>query len=154
MKVHLTSSRVLAHSVETVWQKIRDFNDLPSWHPMIAKSAIEDGKRGDQVGAIRNFFTQDGGNIREQLLALDDQRHVIVYSILESDMGVSHYVAEIQLQQVTNNNTTFASWSAKFDCADDKAQELKQFIGETVFQEGLNALETALAYKKAVTQPI
>ena len=50
--------------------------------------------------------------------------------------------------------TTFASWSAEFDCADDKAQELKQFIGETVFQEGLNALETALAYKKAVTQPI
>lgn len=145
MKVHLMSSRVLTHPVEMVWQKIRDFNGLPSWHPMIANSAIEDGKTGDQVGAIRNFFTHDGGNIREQLLALDDQRHVIVYSILDSDMGVSQYVAEIHLQHVTSDNTTFASWSAQFDCDDDKAQELKQFIGETVFQGGLNALQTLQA---------
>jgi hypothetical protein len=144
MKVHLTSSRVLPFSPEQVWHQIRDFNGLPSWHPMIAKSAIEGGKSGDQVGAVRNFFTHDGGNIREQLLALDDHQHAIVYSILESGMGVSDYIARIQLHRVTSDNSTFAVWSAEFDCAEEKAQELRQFIGESVFQEGLAHLESVL----------
>lgn len=145
MKIHLSISRVLPHAPETVWQKIRDFNGLPSWHPMIARSAMEDGKSGDQVGAVRNFFTHDGGNIREQLLGLNDRDRVISYSILESGMGVSDYVAEIALQRISHDNSTLAKWTAEFNCADDQAAELEQFIGQTVFQEGLAHLDKLLS---------
>lgn len=144
MNVHLVASRVLPFAPEVVWSKIRDFNGLPDWHQMIASSSIEAGKSGDQVGAVRNFFTHDGGNIREQLLALDDRRFVIAYNILQSDMGVSNYIAEISLQRVTSSNSTFAVWTAKFDCSSEKEQELKQFIGETVFQGGLENLHAVL----------
>ena len=145
MKVHLSISRVLPHAPETVWQKIRDFNGLPSWHPMIARSHSEGGKSGDQVGAVRNFDTHEGGNIREQLLCLNDRDWVIVYSILESGMGVSHYVAEISLQRISHDNATLAKWTADFDCAEDQAAELEQFIGQTVFQGGLAHLEKGLS---------
>lgn len=145
MKIHLSISRVLPHAPETVWQKIRDFNGLPSWHPMIARSAMEDGKSGDQVGAVRNFFTHDGGNIREQLLGLNDRDRVITYSILESGMGVSDYVAEIALQRISHDNSTLAKWTAEFNCADDQAAELEQFIGQTVFQGGLVHLDKLLS---------
>lgn len=145
MKIHLSISRVLPHAPETVWQKIRDFNGLPSWHPMIARSAMEDGKSGDQVGAVRNFFTHDGGNIREQLLGLNDRDRVIAYSILESGMGVSDYVAEITLQRITHDNSTLAKWTAEFNCADDQAAELEQYIGQTVFQGGLAHLDKLLS---------
>lgn len=144
MKVHLIASRVLPFAPEVVWHKIRDFNGLPSWHHMIASSLIEGGKSGDQVGSVRNFFTHDGGNIREQLLALDDHRFVIAYNILQSDMGVSDYFAEISLHRVTSDNTTFAVWNAKFECAAEKEQELTQFIGDSVFQGGLANLHVVL----------
>lgn len=145
MKVHLSISRVLPHAPERIWQTIRDFNGLPSWHPMIARSAIEDGKSGDQVGAVRNFDTHEGGNIREQLLALNDRDFVIIYSILESGMGVSDYVAEIALQRISHDNSTLVKWTAQFDCADDQAAELEQFVGQTVFQGGLAHLAKILS---------
>lgn len=146
MKVHLSVSRVLTHAPETVWQRIRDFNGLPDWHPMIARSTLEDGKRSDQVGAVRSFYTHDGGHIREKLLALDDRHFTLAYSILESGMGVSDYVAEIRLQRISYDNSTLACWSAHFDCADDKAEELRQFIGQTVFLGGLEHLQGLLSH--------
>jgi Polyketide cyclase / dehydrase and lipid transport len=144
MTVHLIESRILPYPPEVIWKKIRDFNSLPTWHHMIASSSIEAGKNGDQVGAVRNFFTHDGSNIREQLLALNDHRFLIAYNILESGMGVSNYIAEISLQRVTSDNSTFAVWTAQFDCDSEKEKELKQYISETVFQAGLANLNTVL----------
>ena len=118
---------------------------VKAWHHMIASSSIEAGKNGDQVGAVRNFFTHDGGNIREQLLALNDHRFLITYNILESGMGVSNYIAEISLQRVTSDNSTFAVWTAQFDCDREKEKELSQYISETVFQAGLANLHTVLS---------
>ena len=39
----------------------------------IAASAIEDGGPVDMVGAVRRFRLADGGELREQLLALSDR---------------------------------------------------------------------------------
>lgn len=144
MKVHLVESRVLPHTAEMIWKKIRDFNSLPSWHHMIASSSIEAGKSGSEVGAVRNLFTHDGGNIREQLVALDDHRFLIAYKILDSGMGVSNYVAEMSLQRVTSDNGTFAVWTAQFDCDAEKEKELREFVGQQVFQDGLANLDAVL----------
>jgi len=39
-----------------VWARIRDFNGLATWHSgLVASSEIEEGKAGDQVGAVRSF---------------------------------------------------------------------------------------------------
>jgi hypothetical protein len=134
-------SSVIPASADAVWARIRDFNGLPSWHPGIEDSRIEQNQPSDQVGCIRHFHTRDGGLIRERLLALSDYDYTCTYEILESPMGVENYVATLKLTPVTDANQTFAEWSAEFDCAPERERELARSIGQGVFQAGFDALK-------------
>jgi len=140
-KTRIFTSSVLNAPVEDVWAKIRDFNGLPDWHPAIAESRIEDDLPSDQVGCIRNFNLQDGGNIREQLLALSDSDHSCTYSILVSPMGVENYVATLRLGRITDGNRTYIEWTAEFNSAPDAEAGLIDLIGGGVFQGGFDALK-------------
>ena len=137
-----TSSVINAPAVE-LWAVVRDFNGLPKWHPDIADSRIELGQPADKVGCIRNFTLQNGGRIRELLLALSDYDMSCTYSILESPMGVENYIATLKLTPVTDRNRCFAEWSAEFDCAPEQEAELVGNIGGGVFQGGFDALKRA-----------
>jgi hypothetical protein len=143
--VRVYTSSVIDASADTVWARVRDFNGLPGWHPGIADSRIENGEPSDKVGCIRHFHTRDGGMIREQLLALSDYEYSCTYSILESPMGVDHYVATLKLTPVTDGERTFAEWSAEFECAEGREAELTQRIGQGVFQGGFDALKRHFA---------
>lgn len=138
-------SSVLNAPTDRVWSAIRDFNGLPSWHPGIAESRIEQSQPSDKVGCIRNFRLKDGGTIREQLLALSDYDYSCTYSILESPMGVDNYIATVRLIPVTDGSHTFIEWEAEFDCAPERSGELVQLIGDGVFQSGFDALKGRFA---------
>ena len=133
-------SSVIPAPAANVWRRVRDFNGLPEWTPFVAESRIEQGLPSDKVGCIRNFILTDGGNIREQLLALSDYDMSCTYSILESPMGVEDYIAKLSLTPVTDGNVTFAQWQADFDCAPEREQALIDQIGKNVFQAAFNAL--------------
>ncbi len=135
------TSSIINAPAERVWARIRDFNALPAWHPLIAESRIEGGAPSDQVGCVRDFRLRDGGRIREKLLALSDYEFSCSYSILESHMGVENYVATLKLTPVTDGNRTFAEWSAEFDCAAEAESQLVSDIGGDVFQGGFDALK-------------
>lgn len=135
------TSAIIAAPVARVWDVIRDFNALPSWHPLIAESRIEGYAPSDQVGCVRAFRLKDGGHIREQLLALSDYDYCCTYSILESPMAVEKYIATLRLIPVTDGDRTFAEWSAEFECAPEQANALQEQIGQGVFQDGFNALK-------------
>jgi hypothetical protein len=139
--IRVYTSSVIDASAESLWTRIRDFNALPQWHPLIADSRIEGNLSADRIGCIRHFHTRDGGLIRERLLALSDYDYSCVYEILESPMGVSHYVATLKLTPVTDGNRCFAEWSAEFDCAPGREAELTESIGQGVFQAGFDALK-------------
>jgi len=139
IKVYVSS--VIDAAADTVWSRIRDFNSLPSWHPAIADSRIENSQPGDRVGCIRHFHTRDGGMIRERLLGLSDYDYSCTYEILESPMDVENYVATLKLTPITDGNLTFAEWSAEFDCAEGRERELNETIGNGVFQGGFDALK-------------
>ncbi|KNZ32650.1 MAG: polyketide cyclase [Methylibium sp. NZG] len=139
IKVYVSS--VIDVSADNLWQRIRDFNGMPQWHPSIADSRIENNEPSDRVGCIRHFHTRDGGMIRERLLGLSDYDFTCTYEILESPMGVENYVATLKLTPITDGNRSFAEWSAEFDCAEGRERELTETIGQGVFQVGLNALK-------------
>jgi hypothetical protein len=139
IKVYVSS--VIDASADIVWQRVRDFNGLPQWHPAIADSCIENNEPSDRVGCIRHFHTRDGGMIRERLLGLSDHDFTCVYEILESPMGVDNYVATLKLTPITDGNRSFAEWSAEFDCAEGRERELTDTIGGGVFQGGFDALK-------------
>ena len=142
--VQVYVSSVIGATADTVWSRIRDFNGLPQWHPLIADSRIENNQPSDRVGCIRHFHTRDGGMIREKLLALSDYDYSCSYEILESPMGVERYVATLKLTPVTDGNRCFAEWSAEFECAPGRESELAQTISQGVFQAGFDALRRAL----------
>jgi hypothetical protein len=134
-------SSIIDAPVARVWEKIRDFNALPRWHPAIRDSRIENGEPSDRVGCVRDFHLQNGDRIRERLLGLSDFDYFCTYSILESPMPLENYVATLRLTPVTDGDRSFAEWTAEFDCAAEAADDLVSGIGQNVFQAGFNALK-------------
>ena len=135
------TSTVINASAADVWDRIRDFNGLPKWHPRIRDSRIEDALPADKVGCIRNFNLQNGDNIREQLLGMSDYDLFQSYAILESPMPLTDYMATLRLTPVTDGEKCFAEWSAEFDCDPSDEAELVSGIGTNVFQGGFDALK-------------
>jgi Polyketide cyclase / dehydrase and lipid transport len=136
------SSTVIAAPVGAVWAVIRDFNGLPKWTPFVVESRIEQNMPADRIGCIRNFRLNDGGRIRERLLALSDYEMSCTYSILESPMGVENYIATLRLIPVTEDDSAFAEWTAEFDAAPEREARLVEDIGRNVFAAGLAALKS------------
>ncbi len=137
------TSSVINASAARVWARVRDFNGLSNWHPAIAESRIENSEPADKVGCIRNFSLRNGDRLREQLLGLSDFDMFCTYSILDSPMPLTNYVATLRLTPITDQDRTFIEWSADFDCAPDKEGELLSNIGGSVFQGGFDALKRA-----------
>jgi uncharacterized protein YndB with AHSA1/START domain len=134
-------SAVIDAPAEKVWERIRDFNGLPKWHPRIRESRIEEAVPADKVGCVRNFALQSGDTIREQLLGLSDHELFYSYSMLEGPMPLSDYIATIRLSPVTEGNRCFIEWSAEFSCEPDNEADLVSGIGTNVFQGGFDALK-------------
>lgn len=138
-------SSVIDAPVAKVWSRIRDFNALPRWHPRIRESRIENGEPSDKVGCVRNFRLQNGDLIRERLLGLSDYDYFCTYSILESPMPLTDYIATLRLTPITDGDRTFAEWTAEFEATPDAATELVPQIGQNVFQAGFDALKRHMA---------
>ena len=134
-------SSVINAPTDQVWDRIRDFNGLPKWHPRIRDSRIEDALPSDKVGCIRNFNLQNGDNIRERLLGLSDYDMFCTYAILQSPMPLEDYVATLRLTPITDGARSFAEWSAEFSCAPEDETELVAGISTNVFQGGFDALK-------------
>jgi hypothetical protein len=134
-------SSVINAPAKKVWDRVRDFNGLPKWHPRIRDSRIEDALPSDKVGCIRNFHLQNGDTIREQLLGLSDYDLFCTYTILESPMPLTDYVATLKLTPITDGDRCFVEWTAEFNCDPEKEQDLVSGVGQNVFQGGFDALK-------------
>jgi hypothetical protein len=135
-----TSSVVNAPAAK-VWARVRDFNGLPGWHPAIGESRIENGEPADKVGCVRDFNLQNGDRIRERLLGLSDYDMFCTYTILESPMPITGYIATLRLTPVSDGNRTFIEWTSEFECDESVADEVTTGIGSNVFQAGFDALK-------------
>jgi hypothetical protein len=134
-------STVLGAPAARVWARVRDFNGMPGWHPAIAESRIENGEPSDRIGCVRDFRLRNGDRLREKLLGLSDFDLFCTYSILDSPMPLTNYVATLRLTPVTDGDRTFAEWTAEFDCAPEREAELIGLVGGGVFQGGFDALK-------------
>jgi hypothetical protein len=135
------TSSVIDAPAARVWERLRDFNGLPRWHPRIRESRIENGEPADKVGCVRDFNLQNGDRIRERLLGLSDYDMFCTYTILESPMPLTGYIATLRLTPVSDGNRTFIEWTAEFECDESVADELATGIGTNVFQAGFDALK-------------
>ena len=145
--VRVRRTTVLDAPVDAVWGILRDFNGHDRWHPIVARSDLEDGRRTDQVGAVRNFTIRSGERVREVLLALSDRNHHLRYAIVDSELPLQDYVAEFFLKPVTDGNRTFWSWSSRFRTPLGEEEALARLVGEEVYEAGFAGVRAALGLR-------
>jgi hypothetical protein len=111
------ASTVVPAPVDQVWDLVRDYNGLHTWHPAIEASSLDSGTAAE-VGAIRRLTLAGGGGVVvERLLSLD----------------------------VSNAGETFTQWWAEYDAEGADEAELTAFFSGAVFADGLAALRQRFA---------
>lgn len=141
---------VIVHaSPDAVWERIKDFNGLGSWHPAVAKDELVAG-RNNEPGAERLLTLGDGGTIKERLLDFDARHHRYKYEILEGVLPVSHYTSTLGVKAAGKNRSK-VTWSGTFKRKDtgphpaataDDATATRTMAG--VYQAGLDHLKKTL----------
>ena len=136
-------SQVIDASIEKVWDLMRDFNGMPSYHPGIKESVIEGDGPSGQVGCVRRLTLAEGF-VRERLLCLDDRNYAFTYEIIEGTLPVRGYVAGVRLHPVTEGHRTFAEWWADFEVIGADRETMIAHIGNNVFAAGFDAVASKL----------
>lgn len=143
MIIKAYSSTIIDVPADRVWERVRNFNGLPNWHPAATDSKIEEGHANGEVGCVRNFALTDGsGRIRETLLAISGIDRSLTYDMLPGGpLPFVDYVATMKLSPITDRDQTFAEWWAEFDVSDGQYDHWKKFVEIDVFIGGYRALE-------------
>jgi hypothetical protein len=130
-------SAVLDHPVETVWSLIRDFNNYPAYIDGVTESVLEDGRRGDEVGAVRRFLY--GGNwIRQRLDGHSDEQRSLIYvgvdpfefpiGLVSEALSPIHYEGTMHLLPVVEGACTFIEWSVTLDAVPEEAGHWRDLL--------------------------
>ena len=117
-------STVFQQSAAAVWKIIRDFNNYTVWVGGAGESAIEEGKSGDTVGAVRNV-QYEGRQIRQRLLALSDVERSQTYEFAGTPtLPVTGFKATLSVSEIVDGDGAFVEWRADFDCEPERRAEL------------------------------
>jgi hypothetical protein len=146
-------SSVLDQPANRVWNLVRDFNNYPRYIEGVTESHIENGRRGDEVGAVRRF--QYGGTwIRQRLTAHSDANRAFSYAGLEpfafpagdaaSRPSSIDYQGTLRLTPVVDGNRTFIEWSVDFDGRPDEATPWTELL-TTLITGWVDSLRRTLA---------
>ena len=149
--VRVRRTTVVDAPVDAVWRILRDFNGHDRWHPIVARSDLEGGRRTDEIGAVRNFTIRSGERVREVLLTLSDRNHHLRYAIVDSELPLEEYVAEFFLKPVTDGNRTFWSWSSRFRTPPGEEEALAELVGKEVYEAGFAGVRAALGLRGGPT---
>lgn len=134
------ASAVIPADATAVWQVVRDFDGLPSWHPDIAASELEGGLRAAEIGAVRQLTLADGGTVTERLVAFDDTARSYTYEFVASPFPVRSYRSTIRVAPVTNSGHSFVEWWAVYDADAADEAELTATFADGVYATGLSGL--------------
>jgi mxaD protein len=111
-ELHVHKTVTINASADKVWNIVKDFNALNTWHPAVAKDDIVEGTN-NSVGAVRLLSLKGGGTIKEKLLAFDATGHSFRYAIVEGALPVSGYTSRLSVKSAGDNKST-VTWSGKF----------------------------------------
>ncbi|HTR84186.1 MAG TPA: SRPBCC family protein [Reyranella sp.] len=136
-------SMVVDRPAEAVWQIIRPF-DHYAWAGVPGETTIQDGKRSDQVSAVRIVDTGGGRILRQKLLAHSDLERSYTYAFDgPAPFPVWNYVATIRVAPVGDGAAqAFVEWWATFDCAPDELARRTHHFAKEGFAKWLAALKT------------
>lgn len=117
--------------VAKVWQAAGGFNTLPSWHPAVEQSALEDG------GKRRRLKLVGGGEIVEEQLTRDEGQRSYSYSILSGPLPVANYRSTFTVREEKDGSAT-VEWSSDFEPVGAETDAVETI--QQVYRTGLENL--------------
>ena len=145
-RLSVTKTASIDAPAAKVWDAVKDFNALNSWHPAVATDEIVEGKN-NTVGAVRLLTLKGGGTIKEKLLSFDSAGRSYKYAIVDGVIPVSSYTSTVTVKSAGDNKST-VTWSGHFkrknvgDNPGDKENDKTATDAITgVYQGGLDNLK-------------
>eukprot|EP01039_Chlorochromonas_danica_P004878 gene4878-5346_t len=96
--------------VERIWAIFRAFKDIGQIVGACSELEVDAGNDGSSVGSVRVIRT-GAATIKEKLLHLEDEHHLMTYEMTESDLPLVNYIATIQLHAVDERSCRCEWWS-------------------------------------------
>jgi mxaD protein len=147
--LHVTQTIVIQAPAGKVWDAIKNFDQLNTWLPPVAKDEIVEGQN-NTVGAVRLLSLKDGGTVKEKLLTYNPAARTLRYRIVESVLPVSHYTSVITVKAAGGAQSRVI-WSGRFkrknegpSPADNENDKAATDAITGVYQAGLPTLKKML----------
>lgn len=141
-------SIIIQAPVDKVWEAVRDFDGLATWHPMFSSGVIKSGTN-NEPGAVRTMTVKDGPSFDEELLTFDEAGRKFTYRLIDPvPLPVSEYTGAFQVVAV-KRGTTAILWSSAYRNNSDgkmKDEEVIAFINGA-FRAGLEPLKASMEAK-------
>jgi hypothetical protein len=118
------NSKVVKASPEKTWEVLSNFHDF-SWCPDVVESVEKVGDEGSHQIGVRRILN---GVFHETLVAIDNDAHILQYSIDDGPDAVSKdnvrgYIGEVRLFPVTDSDSTFVLWTSSWDSSGGGVEE-------------------------------
>src|SRR5271163_2662676 len=105
---------------DELWQIIGGFGSRPDWIPEVCQSRLGDG------GRVRYLHDPIGRPFVEKLELYDAAARSYSYSIVESPIAVSDYLATISVSPVNGGRESHVEWSTRFTPAGISEQQARE----------------------------
>ena len=136
-------SSVMDQPASEVWSLVRDFNNYPRYIEGVTESVIEDGRAGDEVGAVRRFH-YGGAWICQRLVAHSDDDRAFSYAGLEpfpfpAKAGATapspiDYQGTLRAAPIVDGDRTFVEWFVEFDAKPGESTQWTELLLELIPQ--------------------
>lgn len=137
LAIDLSESVDVAASPSDAWAAIADWCSIKTWHPVIAE--CEPFEEGDKT--MRTLTTGDGGEILEELQAMDEQAMWFTYAILDSPLPIANYLSTMEVAD--NGDGATITWSSSFSASGVEDEEALELM-TGVYRAGLDELKGQL----------
>jgi hypothetical protein len=138
-----TYTVLLDASFEQVWAVVRSFARVADWHPIAKASRLVAGRDG-QPGAERELTLASGGTVRERLVAIDETRRRMVYSMVTFPIPVTAQENVIQVDPADTPLQSQVTFSATFTPSPGQGEEEIRAINLAAFAVAAQGLKQRL----------
>ena len=138
----VTMSTPVAMNADALWQAIGSFAAIGQWHPMLERVDAE----GETKGSLRTLRLIGGAKLVERLEEISPSERLYRYSIVESPLPISDYVAEIRVRD-NGDGTSTVEWSSDFKVSTSSEHDVVKTVQE-VYQSGLDNLGRLYGMKR------
>jgi hypothetical protein len=138
--LHVRSEVALPLSPSETWKQVGDFCPQRQWSADVLKCDIVSGAN-NRIGAVRQLSLRDGSTAREKLVAHDPKMRTFSYTIVQSGLPVTGYLATLSVKSGPKGGS-LVEWKGSFDAKSGTDAAAAEKIVKGIYDKGLESLRS------------